>query len=144
MNSRFSNICLELAEVFAKGTHFPPTFIFYILTIELSTSIKTSPNKKGDKKQTKYLITQYADDTVLTLADVLNSLTLISLTADFELQNPLRTGLVLKQTLIQHKQLTNGNNRGAKHSNQQLYWNHEGRFKLQHVHVGIVHYMQKS
>lgn len=64
--------------MFAMGTHFPPTFIFYILTIELNTSIKTSPNIKGDKKQTKYLITQYADDTVLTLADVLNSLTLIS------------------------------------------------------------------
>lgn len=78
MNSRFSHICLELAEVFAMGTHFPQTFIFYIVTIELSTSIKTSLNIKGDKKQTKYLITQYADDTILTLADVLNSLTLIS------------------------------------------------------------------
>lgn len=78
MNSRFSHICLELAEVFAMGTHFPQTCIFYILTIELSTSIKTSLNIKGDKKQTKYLITQYADDTILTLADVLNSLTLIS------------------------------------------------------------------
>ena len=112
----------------------------FILAVELlSASIKFNPNIKGIKlNDAEYLISQYADDSALTLADDLDSLnSTLDCLESFAHCSGLRTNFNKTQAIWI------GVKRGCGEeykTNQNLLWNHEGKFKL----LGIIYDLKKD
>lgn len=118
----------KLAEEFAKGTHFRPIFLFLPGEL-LRASIKNSTSIKGvNINNIEYLISQYADDLALTLADDLDILNAaIDCIDSFAHWSGLRANFNKTQALWIGVKRGCGENYQTNH---QLYWNHEGMFKL--------------
>lgn len=121
-----------------KGSTFTLHFYF---SEPISASIKKTKHK-GEINNTKYLISQFTDDSALMLADDLYSLNVVpDCIYCFDRYSVIRANFNKRQAvLIRVKR-----GRGEEcQTNKQLYWNHKRFFKLLQLHVGIIFNMWKT